>query len=99
MQTAFHVKYDTHVCVLQLAAMKNFNQDFQQIGEEVKKLKEVHAAAKAVSKKEQQKVREIKDHIAELTMAKEVCQSYLAQAATACLQQRLRLAVSPCCSM
>jgi len=48
------------VCVLQLAAMKNFNQDFQQIGEEVKKLKEVHAAAKAVSKKEQQKVREIR---------------------------------------
>ena len=58
--------------------MKNFNQDFQQIGEEVKKLKEVHAAAKAVNKKEQQSVLGIKEHIAELTMQKEVCQSYLA---------------------
>ncbi len=61
------------MCVLQLAAMANFNQDFQHIGEEVKKLKQVHAAAKAVTKKEQQKVHGIKEHIAELTMIKEVC--------------------------
>lgn len=75
--------------------MKNFNQDFQQIGEEVKKLKEVHAAAKAVTKKEQHNVREIKDHIAELTMNKEVCHRDLIQAALALLQQRVRLAKSP----
>ncbi|DBA94579.1 TPA: hypothetical protein ACH3X1_002162 [Trebouxia sp. C0004] len=55
----------------QLAAMNNFNQDFQQIGEEVKKLKEVHMAAKAATRTEQDKVREIKEHIAELTMTKE----------------------------
>ncbi|DBA85037.1 TPA: hypothetical protein ACH3X2_005770 [Trebouxia sp. C0005] len=55
----------------QLATMANFNQDFQHIGEEVKKLKEVHAAAKAVTKKEQQNVVGIKEHIAELTMIKE----------------------------
>ena len=78
--------------------MKNFNQDFQQIGEEVKKLKEVHAAAKAVTKKEKQKVHEIKEHIAELTMMKEVCWSCLARAAVPFLQQRVCLAMTPGCS-
>jgi len=85
----------TRVCVLQLAAMANFNQDFQQIGEEVKQLKEVHMAAKAATKTEQQKVHEIKEHIAELTMTKEVCWSFLARAAIPFLQQRVCLAMTP----
>ncbi len=78
--------------------MANFNQDFQHIGEEVKKLKQVHAAAKAVTKKEQQKVHGIKEHIAELTMIKEVCWSFLARAAVPFLQQQMPLAITPCCS-
>ena len=80
--------------------MKNFNQDFQQIGEEVKKLKEVHAAAKAVTKKEQQSILGIKEHIAELTTLKEVCQSYLARAAKfpSCNNESVSCS-DPCCSV
>ncbi len=58
--------------------MKNFNENFQLIGGETKKLQEAHLAAKALSRKQVQAMNGVKEYIAELTMSRDVSTPSLA---------------------